>query len=158
VYEFIASSTHWLFCVGLSALLLWDIVRVSDAQGRCCPAVLSGGVWHLAYTIVHWDDIRALMSSRLLALDKCPGACPRGRGGAQKNPWEDNGSGHRDGCAGKMWDRPTLLKDKGRYWRCSAHIVGFVWGKGASFWWMPRYAFNSVNREAALWILPMLLS
>jgi len=53
-------------------------------QLRDAVAKLAG---HLAlYTIVHWDDIRALMSSRLLALDKCPGACPRGRGGAPENP------------------------------------------------------------------------
>ena len=28
---------------------------------------------HLANSIVEWSDIRALMSSRLIALDKCPG-------------------------------------------------------------------------------------
>ena len=33
-----------LFCVGLSALLLRDVVRVSEPRGRCCPTVLSGGV------------------------------------------------------------------------------------------------------------------
>jgi len=33
-----------VLCGSLSALLLWDIVHVREARGRCCPAILSGGV------------------------------------------------------------------------------------------------------------------
>ena len=34
----------------------------------------------LANTLVEWNDIRALMPSRLLAIDKCPGVWPIGVG------------------------------------------------------------------------------
>jgi len=58
----------YLLQYGLSSACLWDAV----AMLAC----------HLANGIVERESIRALMSSRLIALDNCPGVRPIGIGEA----------------------------------------------------------------------------
>ena len=43
---------------------------------------MAGLAHRLANTVVKWEDIRALMANWLIALDKCLGACPIGKGEA----------------------------------------------------------------------------
>ena len=57
-----STASHWqdfLLCYGAHSAKLRDAI-----SGR------------LANSIVKWSDIRALMSSRFVALDKCPGVRP----------------------------------------------------------------------------------
>jgi len=43
-------------------------VRLHDTVASLCH--------RLCKSIVPWNDVRALLASRLIALDKCPGVCP----------------------------------------------------------------------------------
>ena len=57
-----STATHWQdFLLRYGA----HSVKLRDAIAELAR--------HLANSIVEWSDIRAVMSSRLIALDKCPG-------------------------------------------------------------------------------------
>ena len=62
-------SSHWrdiLLCYGASS------AHLRDSDAALCR--------HICNSTVPWDDIRALVASRLIALNKCPGVPPIGIG------------------------------------------------------------------------------
>ena len=104
----------------------------------------------LANSTVQWDDICALMASRLLALDKCPGVRPIGVGEVLRRilgkvmalaigmDVEAVCSGLKAGIEGAVHAMRELFEENAGT-RCGLLLVD------------AKNAFNSVNREAALW-------
>ena len=141
---------------GTTAILWHDCLLRYGSHSIKLRDSMAGLARRLANTIVPWNDIRALMANRLIALDKCPGVRPIGIGEAPRRilgkiivmatRWEIEEecgvdqlcSGLQAGIEGAIHSMRELFEDnKGTGWG-----VLLVDAKNA---------FNSLNREAALW-------
>lgn len=151
----------------------------SRIQGSAGPSGTDAGHWHdvllrygahsdrlrdsiatlvrrLANNVVPWDDIRALMSCRLVALDKCPGVRPTGIGETLRR------------IIGKtvcfltrydLNDTCNITQLCGGV-KCGIeaeiHTVSDLFKENGDDGWGvlmidASNAFNSINRQAALW-------
>ena len=102
----------------------------------------------LANTTVEWNDVRVLMASHLLALDKCPGVWPIGVGEVLRRilgkdveqicKTDQLCSGLKSEIEGAVHTMQDLYEEK----------AGTGWGVLLVD---TRNAFNSVNRGVTLW-------
>ena len=117
---------------------------------------MAGLARRLANNVVKWEDIRALMANRLIALDKCPGVRPIGIGEALRRVL---------GKVVALATRADLEEVCGTDQLCSGlragmegaiHAVKELFDLNCDAGWGlllvdAKNAFNSLNRVAALW-------
>ena len=142
---------------GGSTALHWHcfLLHYGTSSSRLRDAV-AGLACRLSNGIVAWDEIRALMSCRLLALDKCPGVRPIGVGEVLqrilcKVVAMATCADLEDVCSADQLCSGLQAGMEG-----AIHAVHELFDMHCDDGWGlllvdARNAFNSVNRVAALW-------
>ena len=142
---------------GGSTAMQWysNLLRFGAYSARLRDAV-AGLARRLANNVVKWEDIRALMANRLIALDKYPGVRPISIGEALRRVL---------GKVVALVTRADLEEVCGTYQLCSglrAGVEGAIQAVKELFdlicdagWGLllvdAKNSFNSLNRVAALW-------